>query len=99
MEPHINNQANLSGGDFLNRPHEPLLHPILHPLTLARFYGKHHEALATADARQALALAEKFCREDQVAGLDTSTRAGFDWVIRSNHRFGGWIWSCGKVHP
>lgn len=89
MEPHINNQANLSGGDFLNRPHESLLHPILHPLTLARFYGKHHEALVTADAWQALALAEQFCREDQVAGLDTSTPAGFDWVIRSNHRFGG----------
>ncbi|MCE4342752.1 ankyrin repeat domain-containing protein [Xanthomonas hortorum] len=89
MEPHINNQANLSGGDFFNRPHESLLHPILHPLTLARFYGKHHEALATADAWQALALAEKFCRENQVAGLDTSTPAGFDWVIRSNNRSGG----------
>ncbi|WP_176716974.1 ankyrin repeat domain-containing protein [Xanthomonas translucens] len=89
MEPHIDNQATLSGGDFLNRPHESLLHPILHPLTLSRFYGKHHEQLATSDPRQALALAEQFCREDQVAGLDTSTPTGFDWVIRSNDRTGG----------
>jgi len=89
MEPYIDKQENPTGGDFMNRPHEPLLHPILHPLTLARFYGKHHEALATADAWQALALAEKFCREEQVAGLDTSTPMGFDWVIRPNDRTGG----------
>lgn len=81
MEPHIDNQATLSGGDFLNRPHESLLHPILHPLTLARFYGKHHEQLATSDPRQALALAEQFCRQSQVAGLDTCTEVGFDWVM------------------
>ncbi len=81
MEPHIDNQATLSGGDFLNRPHESLFHPILHPLTLSRFYGKHHEQLATSDPRQALALAEQFCRQAQVAGLDTCTEVGFDWVM------------------
>lgn len=81
MEPHIDNQATLSGGDFLNRPHESLFHPIVHPLTLSRFYGKHHEQLATSDPRQALALAEQFCRQAQVAGLDTCTEVGFDWVM------------------
>jgi len=81
MEPHIDNQATLSGGDFLNRPHESLFHPIVHPLTLSRFYGKHHEQLATSDPRQALALAEQFCRQSQVAGLDTCTEVGFDWVM------------------
>lgn len=89
MEPYIDKQENPTGGDFMNRPHEPLLHPILHPLTLARFYGKHHEQLSTSDPRQALALAEQFCREDQVEGLDTSTPMGFDWVIRPNVRTGG----------
>ncbi|MBA0455341.1 ankyrin repeat domain-containing protein [Stenotrophomonas maltophilia] len=85
MEPqHDNPAGNPGGGDFLNRPHEPLLHPILHPLTLAQFYGKHHEAMATADACQALVLAEQFCRHAQVAGVDTSTPIGFDWVVRPN---------------
>lgn len=65
----------------MNRPHESLLHPILHPQTLARFYGKHHEAMATADAREALDLATRFCREAQVFGLDTRADAGFDWVL------------------
>ena len=82
MEPqHDNPAGNPGGGDFLNRPHEPLLHPILHPLTLAQFYGKHHEAAAAADAREVLDLATRFCREAQVSGLDTQTDAGFDWVI------------------
>ncbi len=81
MEPHIDNQAILSGGDFLNRPHESLFHPIVHPLTLSRFYGKHHEQLATSDARQALASAEQFCRQAQVASLGTCTEVGFDWVM------------------
>ena len=61
----------------MNRPHEPF-HPILHPLTLAQFYGKHHEAAAAADAREVLDLATRFCREAQVSGLDTQTDAGFD---------------------
>jgi hypothetical protein len=52
----------------LNRPHEPLLHPILHPLTLAQFYGKHHEAAAAADAREVLDLATRFCREPRFPG-------------------------------
>ena len=82
MEPqHDNPAGNPGGGDFLNRPHEPLLHPILHPLTLAQFYGKHHEAAAAADAREVLDLATRFCREAQVFGLDTQTDAGFDWVL------------------
>ncbi|PJL01898.1 hypothetical protein B9Y76_05805 [Stenotrophomonas maltophilia] len=82
MEPqHDNPAGNPGGGDFLNRPHEPLLHPILHPLTLAQFYGKHHEAAAAADAREVLDLATRFCREAQVCGLDTHTDAGFDWVM------------------
>jgi len=82
MEPqHDNPVGNPGGGDFLNRPHEPLLHPILHPLTLAQFYGKHHEAAAAADAREVLDLATRFCREAQVFGLDTQTDAGFDWVM------------------
>jgi len=82
MEPHISNSVdNPGGGDFMNRPHESLLHPILHPETLARFYGKHHEAMVTADAREALDLATRFCRETQVSGLDTQTDAGFDWVL------------------
>ncbi|WP_242881207.1 ankyrin repeat domain-containing protein [Stenotrophomonas maltophilia] len=82
MEPqHDNPAGNPGGGDFLNRPHEPLLHPILHPLTLAQFYGKHHEAAAVADAREALDLATRFCREAQVCGLDTYTDAGFDWGL------------------
>ena len=65
----------------MNRPHEPLLYPILHPLTLAQFYGKYHEAAAAADAREALDLAARFCQEAQVSGLDTRTDAGFDWVL------------------
>lgn len=36
-----------------------------------------------------MALAEQFCRQSQVAGLDTSTPTGFDWVIRPNDRSGG----------
>lgn len=81
MEPQNKNPILQTGDDFLNRPHESSLHPILHPLTLARFYGKHHEQLATSDPRQALALAEQFCRLAQVAGLDTCTDVGFDWVM------------------
>jgi len=81
MEPIIENVADPSGGDFLNRPHESLVHSIIHPLTLARFYGKHHEQLATSNPRQALALAEQFCRQAQVAGLDTCTDVGFNWVM------------------
>lgn len=82
MEPqHDNPVGNPGGGDFLNRPHEPLLHPILHPLTLAQFYGKHHEAAAGADAREVLDLATRFCRDAQVFGVDTQTDAGFDWVM------------------
>jgi len=81
MEPIIEHVANPIGGDFLNRPHESLVHSIIHPLTLARFYGKHYEQLATSDPRQALALAEQFCRQAQVDGLDTCTEVGFDWVM------------------
>ena len=81
MEPQNKNPILQTGGDFLNRPHESSLHPILHPLTLSRLYGKHHEQLTTSDPRQALALAEHFCRQAQVAGLDTCTQVGFDWVM------------------
>jgi len=81
MDPQNKNPILQTGDDLRNRPHEPSLHPILHPLTLSRFYGKHHEQLATSDPRQALALAEQFCRQSQVAGLDTCTEVGFDWVM------------------
>jgi hypothetical protein len=81
MEPQHENPIHPTGGDFLNRPHESSLHPILHPLTLARLYSEHHEQFAASAPRQALALAEQFCRQAQVGGIDTHTDAGFDWVL------------------
>ena len=38
------------------------------PLTLAQFYGKHHEAAAAADAREVLDLATRFCRKPRFPG-------------------------------
>ena len=81
MDLQHTNPTHPTGGDFLNRPHESSLYPLLHPLTLARLYSEHHEQLATSELRQALALAENFCRQAQVGGIDTHTDEGFDWVL------------------
>ncbi|UKE46232.1 MULTISPECIES: ankyrin repeat domain-containing protein [Xanthomonas translucens group] len=86
MEPHIENHENLSGGDFINRPHESFLLPIIAPQTLARLYSEHHEQLAASTPQEALVLAERFCRQSQVPGVEAKPHPdGFDWVLTPSH--------------
>ncbi|MCO7473065.1 ankyrin repeat domain-containing protein [Stenotrophomonas maltophilia] len=71
-----------TGGDFTNRPHESLFHHAgIPPQTMASLYLEHQTQLAEHSAREALALAERFCRHVQVTGAESETSVGFDWVM------------------
>ncbi len=78
------NQADKTdaGGDFTNRPHESFFHQAgIPPQARALLYLEHQTQLAEHSAREALALAERFCRHAQVTGTESETSVGFDWVM------------------
>lgn len=87
---------------FQNRLHESWFdHASISGQTIGLLYHQMHEQLAQVEAVEAIHLAERFCRTAEVAGIDTATAAGFDWVFfpRGEDLFRGTISLNGASIP